>query len=424
MYPIPSGFPQWASRFVDTAPAFTLGYAYWFHNSINLSNELEGLVTVLKFWTDSIPVAAWISIFLVMIIVVSMTVIHIFGEIEVVMSSIKFMWIFVVILTCVVISAGGAPNHQRTGFQFWNADPFPHGFKGFLTVLPTCVFAMGGTEITGLVAAEARNPRHAIPRAVTSNWVRFVLFYVLGSLMVTITVSPTDKNLFGASGVNASPFVISFRNAGIDGLAHATNAIIFISVLSSGNAQPFLGSRTLFGMAQLRMAPKIFAKSDSKGRPWAGIVVTLLLGGGLGYLNVNESGMFKASSSQSLTDLPSYRCEGVQLVLQSCFFMYAFYMGNDFPMPHSIPLRLGGAGTERSRLTVENLDLARWCILRTHLVHFTVYCRVLPFCLARKGTTKCQSLLCKLRIRRWNPGSVYCGKILFPRAILDKVNGY
>lgn len=144
--------------------------------------------------------------------------------------------------------------------------PFTNGFKGFLAVMPTCIFAMAGSENAGLVAAETANPRRAVPKAVGSIWVRLTLFYVLGSLMVGITVSPHDPNLFGASGTNASPFVIAYRNANIPAMASIMNAIIFISVLSTGSISGYGGSRTLMGLAHLNMAPKVcfFPKKNRK----------------------------------------------------------------------------------------------------------------------------------------------------------------
>lgn len=215
---------------------------------------------------------------------------NLFGEIEVVCSLIKFGWIFVVIISCIVISAGGAPAEGPIGFRYWNSTPFINGFKGFLSVMPTCIFAMSGSENAGLVAAETANPRRSVPKAVSSIWIRLSLFYIMGSLMVTITVSPTDPNLFGGSGTNASPFVIAYRNAGNEPLADIMNAVIFISVLSTGSISGYAGSRTLVGLAQIGMAPKQMLKADSWGRPWFALVPTLLIGGGLAYLNVSNSG--------------------------------------------------------------------------------------------------------------------------------------
>ena len=274
LYPLPSAFVQWSSIFVSPAVGFTIGWAYWFNYWISIANELQGVVTVLSFWTDKVPTAAWISIFWVVIILINIWAVTFFGEVEVVSSLIKFSWIFVVIisligtssslrypvaayLTRTVVSAGGAPQGDPTGFRYWNAEPFTHGFKGFLSVLPTCIFAMSGSENCALVATETKNPRKAVPRAVGSIWLRLSLFYIVGSLMITITVDPHDANLFGGSGVNGSPFVIAYRNAGLQPLAHIMNAIIFISVISTGSIQAYGGSRTLMGLAHLKMAPKV-----------------------------------------------------------------------------------------------------------------------------------------------------------------------
>lgn len=86
---------------------------------------------------------------------------------------------------------------------------------------------------------------------------RLGLFYILGSLAISITVSPQDPNLFGADGDNNSPFVVAYQNAGIPVLAHMTNAVIFLSVLSSGSISSFNGSRVLVGLSQLHIAPKV-----------------------------------------------------------------------------------------------------------------------------------------------------------------------
>ncbi|KKK20440.1 histidine permease [Aspergillus rambellii] len=305
LYPVPSAFPQWTRKFIDAAPAFTVGWAYWFSAAITLANELQGIVTVLRFWDDQdkVPTAAWLSIFLVLIFLINVCAVLVFGEAEALMSIVKLFWIFIVIVCCIVISAGGAPNHHKTGFEYWNSMPFTNGFKGFLSVMGTCIFAMSGCELGGVVAAEAKNPRKAVPKAVNAIWLRLSLFYIIGSLMVSITVSPKDPNLFGGEGINASPFVIAFRNAQIPGLAHAMNAIIFISVFSCGNAQAYAGTRTLVGLAGIGMAPKIFAKCDKHGRPPAAIALTFLIGGGLCYLNVSNSGSTVFGWFSNLTSL-------------------------------------------------------------------------------------------------------------------------
>jgi amino acid transporter len=123
--------------------------------------------------------------------------------------------------------------------------------------MPTCIFAMAGSENAGLVAAETKNPRHSVPKAVASIWIR-----LMGSLIITINVSPLNEDIFGGSGTNASPFVIMYRQAGVMPLAHIMNAVIFISVLSTGTISGFAGSRTLLGLSQIGMAPRVSLKTS------------------------------------------------------------------------------------------------------------------------------------------------------------------
>ncbi|KAI0835731.1 amino acid permease/ SLC12A domain-containing protein [Hypoxylon sp. FL0890] len=302
MYPLPSAFVQWTGKFVDPSAAFALGWSYWFSYCITIANELQSANTVIKFWTSAVPIAAWISIWFVVIVLINIGAVTVFGEIEVVASTIKFSWIFVVIISMIVMSAGGA-GYGPVGFRYWNEMPFTNGFKGFLSVMPTCIFAMSGSENSGLVAAETANPRKSIPRAVGSIWLRLSLFYLIGSLMITINVSPKNEDLFGGEGTNASPFVIAYRDAGIPVLAHMMNAVILISVISTGSISGYGGSRTTMGLAYLDMAPKVFTKADKTGRPWYGLVPTFILGGGLAYLNVSESGADVFGWFSNLTSL-------------------------------------------------------------------------------------------------------------------------
>lgn len=258
MYPLPSAFVQWTNKFVDPAAGFALGWVYWFSYWVSIAAEIQGLLTVLQFWTTAVPVTAWITIWLAVILLINVGPVRLFGEFEVISSLIKFGWIFVVIISYIVISAGGAPNHEPIGFRYWNETRgFTNGFKGFLSVLPTCVFAISGAESAALVASETANPRKSMPYAVRSMWVRLALFYILGALMVTITVSPFNQDLFGAEGTNASPYVIAYRLAKLEPLAHMMNAVIFISVLSGASISVYGGSRTLVGLSQISMAPKV-----------------------------------------------------------------------------------------------------------------------------------------------------------------------
>lgn len=54
---------------------------------------------MLSYWTTKVPIAAWITIFWIVLIAVNVGAVTLFGEVEVVASTIKFGWIFVVIIS-------------------------------------------------------------------------------------------------------------------------------------------------------------------------------------------------------------------------------------------------------------------------------------------------------------------------------------
>lgn len=71
---------------------------------------------------------------------------------------------------------GGGPTGHYFGAKTWD-DPgsFANGFKGVCSVFVTAAFSFGGTELVGLAAAEAENPRLALPAAIKQVFWRVVL---------------------------------------------------------------------------------------------------------------------------------------------------------------------------------------------------------------------------------------------------------
>jgi len=116
------------------------------------------------------------------------------------------------------------------------------------------------------------------------------VFYVVTVVLLTILVPYTDPNLLGGSSVNASPLVIAVYRAGIKVLPGLLNAIIMICVISVGTSSLYASSRMLMYMATVKMAPRIFARTDKAGRPITALILTSVVGIGLSFLNVSNTG--------------------------------------------------------------------------------------------------------------------------------------
>ena len=142
-------------------------------------------------------------------------------------------------------------------------------------------FAFSGTELVGLAAAEAANPRKALPIAVKQVFWRITLFYIAALTVVGLLVPYTDERLLSAQSkadAKASPFVIAITNAGIAGLDSVMNVVIMIAVISVGNSSIYGSSRTLAALAEQRQAPHFLAYIDRRGRPLYAILVASAIG--------------------------------------------------------------------------------------------------------------------------------------------------
>lgn len=157
---------------------------------------------------------------------------------------------------------------------------FRNGFKGFCSVFVTASFAFGGTELTGLAAAEAANPLMSIPKATKQVFWRISFFYIIGLLILGLIVPSDSDVLLGSSGANtkASPFVLAITLAGIKILPSIFNVVITISVLSVANSCAFGSTRTLQALAARGMAPKFLAWIDKRGRPLPCVILQLVFG--------------------------------------------------------------------------------------------------------------------------------------------------
>lgn len=197
----------------------------------------------------------------------------------------------------IIVNCGGVPTDNRgyIGARYWH-EPyspggFSNGFKGFCSVFVTASFAFGGTELTGLAAAESENPRQQIPKATKQVFWRISFFYVVNLFILGLIYPSNSDSLIGSSGANtkASPFVLAIQLAGVKGLPSVFNAVITIAVLSVANSATYASTRTIQSLAMQGMAPKFLAYVDKHGRPVPTIILQLVLGL-LAFVNESSSG--------------------------------------------------------------------------------------------------------------------------------------
>ncbi|TFY68367.1 hypothetical protein EVJ58_g1069 [Rhodofomes roseus] len=296
--PLPGGHIRLAERFVDPAFSFTMGWNYWYNWTIILPAELSAAAVLIGFWNDTINQAAWISIFLVVVIAINMFGAGVYGEAEFIFASIKVVTIVGLIILGIVLDLGGGPNHDRIGFRYWkNPGPFVqyNGIEGntgrFLAwwaVMTQAAFSFIGTEIVAIAAGEAKNPRRNLPKAIRRVYVRILLFYIGGVIIIGLLVPSNNIDLNLKSSTAAkSPFVIAIKTAGIKGLPSVINAALLTSACSAASSDLYTSSRALYGLAMVGNAPKVFTLTTKNGLPYVSLI-TCALFATLAYMGINS----------------------------------------------------------------------------------------------------------------------------------------
>jgi yeast amino acid transporter len=277
LLPVTGSFVRHAEFLTDPALGFAIGWNIVYGNCLSIPAEITAITVLFQYWTD-INSALWIMIFIALTFAIGISMIKIYGEVEFWFAVLKILFIIFLIILGLVIDLGGVSGTPRVGFRYWK-DPGPFveyiasgawgNFLGYWAVMSSAVFSFAGVESIAMAAAETKNPRIAIPKAVKRVFARVTVFYILAVLVVGMLVSSDDERLNDAYGTAAqSPFVIAASAAGLKGVPSVVNAIVITSAWSAQNQALLSGTRVLYGLALKRQAPKIFLRTTSWGVPY------------------------------------------------------------------------------------------------------------------------------------------------------------
>lgn len=301
--PTAGSFPHWATRFIDPAVGFSLAISYGYCYTIAIASEVSAAAVVVAYWSDITP-AVVITVGLVLILAVNLLNVRWYGDVEVVTGSVKVLCFLGLVIVSIVITSGGAPDHEAIGFRYWNnpgawtdyngiTGSSGH-FLGFLAAFVNASFSYIGIETVVIAAAESMDPHYAIPRAANRVTYRIAFFYILGSFLIGLIVSSANPDLVSGSGnADSSPWVIAIKNAGIKGLPSVVNACILVSAWSAGNSYCWVGSRMIVAMTTDHQLPQVFGKAWSNGVPYWAVIAAWLFGP-LAYLSLGSGGASQA----------------------------------------------------------------------------------------------------------------------------------
>ncbi|KAJ3031815.1 UNVERIFIED_CONTAM: hypothetical protein HDU68_012321 [Siphonaria sp. JEL0065] len=272
LLPVDGGFSQFPSRFVHPSLGFATGWLYFFTWVLTISAEMAGIAGLMSFWVSTTTVQPWIwsLLYLFPFAILNLFPVSGFAEVEFVLCILKIVAIVVFLGIGTLVWFGVNDSHRPLWFSNWapamkgdnSVDLFLRIAKNFTTAF----FAYGGTELVGLTAGEASNPRKSVPRAINGTFIRILVFY-LGSLLLVGLILPPDSDFLLALAVTKSPFVFAFKAVGILPAADIMNAIIIIAAVSAANSSIYACGRTLKRLADEGSAHRIFSRVSKGGVP-------------------------------------------------------------------------------------------------------------------------------------------------------------
>jgi len=273
-------------RLIDDSFGVACGWCYALLWLVTFPLELTSSSIIMQYWqgddngATNVNPAAWVALFWVVLSVIGCSGAYIYATTEAIFSLIKVITIVGFCIFGIIATCGGVgPEHHYFGAHYWH-DPgaFNNGFKGFVSVFVNAAFACSGCELAVLASSESANPHKTLPSVVKQTFWRIILFYIV-SLTICFCMVPSDDPHLGVSADGtASPFVLSIRAAGVNGLPSVINTVILLSSLSVGNASVFACSRTICAIAQQGGAPRFIGYIDRKGRPLVALIITCTFG--------------------------------------------------------------------------------------------------------------------------------------------------
>jgi amino acid transporter, AAT family len=274
VHPTAGSFGVYAETYLNPWTGFVVRYTYWFAQVVAVGGEVTAAGIYTQFWFPGTPLWIWVLIYSAALVLVNLTAVRLFGEIEYWFAMIKVsaILLFVVLGVGYVFRGfgGEAPIGLHNLLNPSTGGFLPHGFAGVGKAMLVVVFSFYGIEIVAVTAGEAMDPEREVPRALRSMVVRLGLFYIVAIALV-VAIVPWQR-----AGLAESPFVTVFRSLGVPFAAGLMNFVVLTAALSSMNTNLYLTGRMLFSLSRSGFAPAAFGRLSARGAPRNAILSSTL----------------------------------------------------------------------------------------------------------------------------------------------------
>ncbi len=286
MFPVAGGTARYPHYAFGGLAGMSFGWFSWLQAATVAPIEVEAMIGYAGHWswargfqhTDDTLTA---SGFLIAVVLMAVFVaVNFFGVRALAHTNSAATWwkIAVPLVAIFVIAAGHFHPHNFTSEGF-----APFGVKGVLSAISTSgiIFALLGFEQAIQLAGESRDPRRDLPRATLGSVAIGAVIYVL---LQVVFIAALPHSSFAHGWAKLHYEGISGPWAGLAtllGLGWLSAVLYLDAVVSPGGTgliYTTATSRVSFGLARNGYAPKVFTRTDKRGVPWFGLVVSFVTG--------------------------------------------------------------------------------------------------------------------------------------------------
>ncbi|MET7737552.1 APC family permease [Streptomyces sp. NPDC005402] len=286
MFPVAGGTARYPHYAFGGLAGMSFGWFSWLQAATVAPIEVEAMIGYAGHWSwakglqhaDGTLTAGGlaVAVFLMAVFVA----VNFFGVRVLAFTNSAATWwkIGVPLVAIFVIAVGNfhPGNFTSEGFA-------PFGAKGVLSAISSSgiIFALLGFEQAIQLAGESRDPKRDLPRATLGSVAIGAVIYVLLQL-VFIVALPHSAFAHGWAKLNfegiSGPWAGLATVVGLGWLSWVLYLDAVISPGGTGLIYTTATSRVSFGLAKNGYAPKVFARTDGRGVPWFGLIMSFVTG--------------------------------------------------------------------------------------------------------------------------------------------------
>ncbi|QHG65843.1 amino acid permease [Pseudomonas putida] len=267
--PDTGSFSSYADQAIGRWAGFSIGWLYWWFYVLVIAIEAIVAGNILGDWLGLPHAFTAFAISLVLIGSNSLSV-GSFGTLEYWLSLFKVVSIVTFIVLGVLAIFGLMPGSSTSGISnLWANGGFaPKGNVAIVAALLTAMFSFQGSEVVTIAAAESRDPKANIKKAIRAVVWRLGLFY-LGSMFVVVCLIP-----WNAPGLAQGSYQAVLNAMNIPWAPGIMSIVVLVAVTSCLNSAIYTASRMAYSLARRGDAPKAVSHTTAQGVPLLAVALT------------------------------------------------------------------------------------------------------------------------------------------------------